>query len=92
MIWANLLRMNSQKLVKKGLATRDKEGALLLINEEYQAYRVDESVVAIWDMCEGKTVEELTVDIAASTGREASDLKKPIESLVSKLKEAKLLE
>lgn len=84
-------RMSSQKLVKKGSATRDKEGNLLLINEENQAYRVDESVAAVWDRCEGKTVNELTTEVATSTGRKFDDLKGPVDNLVTKLKEAQLV-
>lgn len=84
-------RMSSQKLVKKGSATRDKEGNLLLINEENKAYKVDESIASIWNNCEGKTVDELTAEVATSTGRQPNDLKSPVENLVSKLKEAKLV-
>lgn len=83
--------MSSQKLVKKGSAARDREGNLLLVNEENQAYRVDESVAAVWDRCEGKTVEELTADIAATSGRQPDDIKGPVENLVSALKEAQLV-
>ncbi|MFQ6086129.1 MAG: PqqD family protein [Candidatus Bathyarchaeia archaeon] len=83
--------MSSRKLVKKGSAKRDKEGNLLLVNEEGQAYRVDETAATVWKACEGKTLEELLAEIASSTEREPDDLRGPLENLISSLKEAKLV-
>lgn len=83
--------MSSQKLVKKGSVAHDKGGDLFLVNEENEAYRVDETVIFIWSRCEGKTAEELTSDIATSTEKETSELKEPVERVVSRLKEAKLV-
>lgn len=83
--------MAVKKLVRKGSALRDQEGNLLLVNEDNQAYVVDESVAAIWNMCEGKTVEELTNIIATSIGREPEELKSSVEDLISRLMEVKLV-
>jgi hypothetical protein len=83
--------MSSQKLVKKGSTIKDNEGKLLLINEENKAYKVDDTVITLWHKCEGKSIDELIIDMSNSTGIQTSELKGPVEDLVSKLKEAKLV-
>ena len=70
---------------------RDKEGNLFLVNEEDEAYLVEEIIVFVWERCDNKTFEELLTDICTSTSTEPDELRKPLEILISRLKEAKLL-
>lgn len=63
----------------------------MLVNESGDAYRVNEAVVAIWNMFENKTVTDVVEEVASQVNRDPAELKDPIEQLASKLVEAGLI-
>ncbi|MEM2450998.1 MAG: PqqD family protein, partial [Nitrososphaerota archaeon] len=73
-------------------ALRDEEGKLLLVNEDNEAYIANEIVVYIWNVCDGKTLDELTKEIAEAMNRDTGEVKEALSELIGKLKEAKLVE
>ncbi len=79
-------------MARKGGVLRDDEGKLLLVNEDNEAYIASEMVVYIWNVCDGKTLDELTKEIAEAVNRDAVEVKEALSELIGKLKEAKLVE
>lgn len=84
--------MESIRIARKGTALRDEEGKLLLVNEDNEAYITNEIVVYIWNLCDGKTLDELTKEIAEAVNRDAGEVREALSELLSRLKEAKLVE
>ena len=84
--------MEEAKMVRKGVVLRDESGRLLLVNEDNEAYVASESVVAIWDRCDGKTVDELADEVAQMVGQDTGEVREAISELIGKLREAKLIE
>ena len=80
-----------RRFVKKGLAAKDREGQLVLVNEDKEMHQVDETAVAIWDDCDGKTFGELLVDTSVSSGRELDEVIAPLEKILSRLEQNKLI-
>jgi len=80
-----------KRLSKKGWVSQTPEGELLLVNDKGTAYKVSESVVAVWNIFEDKTVSEVVEMVAAQINREPEELKGVIEQLASELQEAELL-
>ncbi|PUA31520.1 MAG: hypothetical protein B9J98_06115 [Candidatus Terraquivivens tikiterensis] len=84
--------MEEVRIARKGGVVRDEEGKLLLVNEDNEAYIASEMVVYIWNACDGKTLDELTKEIAEAVNRDAGEVKEALSELIGKLKEAKLVE
>ncbi|HID05501.1 MAG TPA: PqqD family protein [Candidatus Caldiarchaeum subterraneum] len=81
----------SKRLSKKGFVTQTPEGDLLLVNEKGDAYKVNESVVAVWNIFEDKTVNEVINEIASQINVDPNEIKPAIEQLTAQLVEAELL-
>lgn len=84
--------MEEARMARKGGVLRDEEGKLLLVNEDNEAYIASEMVVYIWNVCDGKTLDELTKEIAEAVNRDTGEVKEALSELIGKLKEAKLVE
>jgi hypothetical protein len=80
-----------KRLTKKGYMSQTGEGELLLVNEKGVAYLVNESIVAIWDRFEDKTVDEVITEVSEMSEISAEELREPIRELVDALLKAELL-
>ncbi|GBC69666.1 hypothetical protein HRbin01_01368 [archaeon HR01] len=80
-----------KRLSKRGWVTQSPEGDLLLVNDKGTAYKVSESVVAVWNIFEDKTVEEVVNEIASQVDVDINELREVVKQLTSQLQEAELL-
>ncbi|BAJ50982.1 hypothetical protein CSUB_C1130 [Candidatus Caldarchaeum subterraneum] len=80
-----------KRFSKKGWLSQTPEGDLLLVNENGDAYKVNEAVVAVWNMFEDKTVSDVVGEVAEQVNRDPAELKEAIEQLAAKLVEAGLI-
>lgn len=78
-------------VTKEGKMAKDQEGNLVLVNNKEQAYKVDESVIAIWQMCDGKTQQEISNTITEKTQMGEDEAKKAVGEIVTKLEEVGLV-
>ncbi|MEA2074353.1 MAG: PqqD family protein [Euryarchaeota archaeon] len=77
---------------KKGELAKDQEGTMLLVNEKEEAFRADETVIAIWQMCDGtRTKEDICTVVKERTGMTAEDAEKVVSDVIGKLKEVELV-
>jgi hypothetical protein len=83
--------VEERRLSKKGYVSQTPEGELLLVNENGEAYMVNEAVVAVWDLFNDKTVSEVVSEIASQISRDPSEIRDSIEQLAGKLLEAGLI-
>ncbi len=83
--------MAVEKLFKRGQIGETPQGEKLLVNDKGNAYLVSDSVIAIWSSFKGNTTEEVVQEVATVIGRDPSEVREPIEQIVSQLKEAELL-
>ncbi|MEM1583977.1 MAG: PqqD family protein [Nitrososphaerota archaeon] len=84
--------MEEVKFKRKGELVKDDEGNLLLVNELNEAYRVDEVVAYIWSICDGKTFNEVAVELASQGEVDIEEVKPPLQDLILKLRSASLIE
>jgi len=84
--------VETEKLFKKGEPAKAEDGSLLLVNEDQAAYKVNEAVLMIWDMCNGISFSELVTTIAAGVEQDATTVRTSIEGLVTELQQVKLIE
>ncbi|GEM_PF-3832722 len=81
-----------KKLKRKGRVLEMEDGSMVLVNENEQGFKVDVLVAAIWYLAEGKEEEELCKEVASKSGMTLEQVKPIVTSVVSKLKESKLVE
>jgi len=84
--------MEEVKLKRKGTLFKNEEGELVLVNEENEAFKVDEVVAYIWSICDGKTVGEVVDAFAELSNVSAEDVRDPLTNLIDKLKSVSLIE
>jgi 3-methyladenine DNA glycosylase AlkC len=83
--------VEERRLSKKGYVSQTPESELLLVNENGEAYMVNEAVVAVWDLFNDKTVSDVVSEIASQISRDPSEIRDSIEQLAGKLLEAGLI-
>jgi len=80
---------------KKGSLARSQQGDLLLVDENKRAYKVDEVVVLIWTMCDGKNGEkEIIEEFCSKIGNKApkEEIEKAVKDITQKLESFGLIE
>lgn len=78
-------------LKRLGSLTKNKEGRLILINENKEGYVVDELIAFIWMKSDNRSREQLNEEIATELKTDANEIKDDINKIVDKLKDAQLL-
>lgn len=84
--------MNAEKLFKKGQAGKAEDGSLVLVNEDQTAYKIDEVVLMIWDMCNGISFNDILNEITNNSEQDAATIKEALEGLFTQLQENKLID
>ncbi len=81
------------KYLKKGSVAKSENNELLLVNESDKAYKVDEAVIAIWNMCDGTKTKEEIVDILSKEAHvEKEKINEAVSDILAKLEEVGLLQ
>lgn len=83
------------KFNKKGSLARSAEGDLLLVDENKKAYKVDEVVILIWTMCDGKKeTKDIVDDFCSKIGNKApkEEIENAVSDIIQKLEKFGLIE
>jgi hypothetical protein len=83
------------KFKRKGSLARSQQGDLLLVDENKKAYKVDEVVVLIWTMCDGKHDDkEIVNEFCSKIGDKApkGEIEKAVTDITQKLEKLGLIE
>ncbi|MCD6341991.1 MAG: PqqD family protein [Thaumarchaeota archaeon] len=84
--------MEEVKLKRRGNLFKDEGGTLVLVNDDNEAYKVDEVVAYVWSICNGKTVTEVITEFASISETDVEEIKAPLLDLINRLKSASLIE
>ncbi|MEA2032622.1 MAG: PqqD family protein [Euryarchaeota archaeon] len=77
---------------KKGELAKDENGTMVLVNGKEQAFRADEPVIAIWQMCDGtRKKEDICTVVKEQTGMTTEDAEKVVSDVIGKLREVELI-
>ena len=69
-------------IVRRGAVSNDKDGTALLINDRGEAYRVNDTAVSLWNMCNGISFDDLYLEVMRiSSGKEA-EVRKSLDNMV----------
>ena len=84
--------VNNKVILRRGIVGNDCDGTPLLINNRGEAYRVNDTAVSLWNMCNGITFEELLLEVLRISSGEKDDVRKSLEHMVKKFQKIGVIE
>lgn len=76
-------RGNGSKIIlRRGSVSNDKDGTPLLINEKGVAYRVNDTAVSLWNMCNGISFNDLFLEVMRISSEEEGEVRRSLEQMV----------
>lgn len=88
-----LLKKESSKIIhRRGAVGNDRDGTPLLINGWGEAYRVNDTAVSLWNMCNGITFDDLLLEVLRISSGDEDEVKRSLEQMVRQFKEISVIE
>jgi hypothetical protein len=83
---------NNSIVFQRGVVGNDHDGTPLLINDKGVGYRVNDTAVSLWNMCNGITFEELVYEVLRISSDNESNVKKSLSEMLRQLRKASVIE
>jgi hypothetical protein len=83
---------DNRLLVRRGTVGNDRDGTPLLINGRGEAYRVNDTAISLWHMCNGITFDELYHEVLRISSGDEGDVKKSLEQMVRQFYEISVVD
>jgi len=88
-----LLKKQSSKIIhRRGEVGNDHDGTPLLINYRGEAYRVNDTAVSLWNMCNGITFDDLLLEVLRISSGDEEDVRRSLEEMVKQFQEISVIE
>ena len=84
--------IENKVLVRRGTVGNDRDGMPLLINGRGEAYRVNDTAVSLWNMCNGITFDELYLEVLRISSDDEDDVKKSLETMIKQFHKISVIE
>ncbi len=84
--------VDNKMILRRGIVGNDCDGTPLLINARGEAYRVNDTAVSLWNMCNGITFDDLFLDVLRISSGEKNDVKKSLVQMVKKFQKIGVIE
>jgi hypothetical protein len=79
-------------IFRRGQVANDDDGTPLLINYKGEGYRVNDTAVSLWNMCNGITFQELVYEVLRISSDDESNVKQSLLEMLRQLKKASVIE
>jgi len=90
---AMLLKRESSKIIyRRGEVGNDSDGTPLLINYKGEAYRVNDTAVSLWNMCNGISFDDLLLEVLRISSGDKDEVRKSLEQMVRQFSEISVVE
>ena len=88
-----LLKKESSRIIhRRGEVGNDHDGTPLLINGRGEAYRVNDTAVSLWNMCNGITFDDLLLEVLRISSGDVDEVKRSLEQMVMQFKDISVVE
>ena len=88
-----LLKKESAKIIhRRGEVGNDRDGMPLLINGRGEAYRVNDTAVSLWNMCNGISFDDLFLEVLRISSGEEEEVKKSLEQMIRQFQQISVIE
>lgn len=92
MINKNKLHSRDEILVRRGIVSNDLDGTPLFINDKCEGYRVNDTAVSLWNMCNGITFEELKEEVLRISSDNEENIISALGEMIEQLKSVSILD
>jgi hypothetical protein len=79
-------------ILRRGEVGNDMDGTPLLINDKGEAYRVNDTAVSLWNMCNGITFEDLLLEVLRISSGHRNDVRKSLVQMVKQFQKISVIE
>jgi hypothetical protein len=79
-------------ILRRGAVDNDRDGTPLLINDKGEAYRVNDTAVSLWNMCNGITFDDLFLEVLRISSDDQSEVKKSLEQMIRQFQKISVIE
>ncbi len=79
-------------ILRRGEVGNDRDGTPLLINVRGEAYRVNDTAVSLWNMCNGITFDDLFLEVLRISSDNESEVKKSLEQMIRQFQKISVIE
>ena len=87
-----LKRESCKIILRRGSVGNDSDGTPLLINYRGEAYRVNDTAVSLWNMCNGITFDDLFLEVLRISSGDQEDVRKSLDKMIHQLHKISVLE
>lgn len=84
--------IENKVIVRRGMVGNDNDGTPLLINWRGEAYRVNDTAVSLWNMCNGITFDDLYLEVLRISSGDEDDVKKSLEKMIKQFHKISVVE
>ena len=74
--------IENKLLLRRGEVSNDRDGTPLLINGRGEAYRVNDTAISLWHMCNGITFDDLYHEVLRISSGDENDVRKSLEQMI----------
>jgi hypothetical protein len=78
-------------ILRRGVVSNDLDGTPLLINYKGEGYRVSDTAVSLWNMCNGISFQDLVYEVLSISSDEESSVRDCLKTMLTQLDEASVI-
>jgi hypothetical protein len=79
-------------ILRRGEVGNDEDGTPLLINHKGEGYRVNDTAISLWNMCNGITFQELLNEVLRISSDDEVKVKKSLLEMLRQLNKVSVIE
>jgi hypothetical protein len=79
-------------IVRRGAVSNDRDGTPLLINNKGEAYRVNDTAISLWNMCNGISFDDLLLEVLRISSGDKNDVRKSLEEMIRQFHKISVVE
>ena len=79
-------------ILRRGAVGNDRDGTPLLINGRGEAYRVNDTAISLWNMCNGIMFDDLLLEVLRISSGDEDDVKKSLEQMIRQFHKISMIE
>lgn|SRR5579884_553445 len=83
---------NNKIIFRRGEVANDVDGTPLLINNKGEAYRVNDTAISLWNMCNGITFDDLLLEVLRISSGDDDDVRKSLGQMIKQLQKISVIE
>lgn len=89
-LWDRKIDSNSI-ILRRGTVSNDLDGTPLLINFKGEGYRVSDTAVSLWNMCNGISFQDLVYEVLSISNDKESKVRDCLRTMLIKMNKASIV-